>query len=159
MTPEATRFLEKVRTLLDHAEIMLNVNLNDEAGRTAYLAAFHIAQAYIYEHTGRSLKTHKVVQMEFLRLTKDDPRFSLKLHGFLSQTYNLKAIADYETDPGSEVSAERTTEAVGTGKQFVEHIAVLLAPRSKSQKSVGTRRFDLPSLTLWYYAFLSRHCA
>ena len=116
MTPEAARFLEKARTLLNHADIMLKVNLNDEAGGTANLAGFHAAQAFISENIGKSLKTHKGVQKEFLRLTKDDPRFSAYLRGFLSRAYNLKAIADYETGLGSEVSAERAAEAVGTGK-------------------------------------------
>jgi len=41
-------------------------------------------------------KTHKGVQAEFLRLTKDDPRWGSDLRVFLSQAYNLKAIADYE---------------------------------------------------------------
>ena len=59
MTPEAERFLAKARTLLDHADVMLSVNLNDEVGRTAYLAGFHAAQAFIYEHIGKSLKTHQ----------------------------------------------------------------------------------------------------
>jgi uncharacterized protein (UPF0332 family) len=94
VTPEAARFLEKARTLLDHADIMLGVKLSDDAGRTAYLSGFHAAQAFIFEHLGKALKTHKGVQTEFLRLTKDDLRFSLKLRGFLSQSYNLKAIAD-----------------------------------------------------------------
>lgn len=64
--------------------------------------------------------------MEFLRLTKDDPGVPLELRMFLSQTYNLKAIADYETGPGSEVSSERATTAVEMGKKFVAHIASLL---------------------------------
>jgi hypothetical protein len=40
VTPEGARFLEKARTLLDHADIMLSVKLNDDAGRNAYLAGF-----------------------------------------------------------------------------------------------------------------------
>lgn len=70
-------------------------------------------------------KTHTGVQTEFLRLTKDDPRVDHTLRLFLSRTYNLKAIADYETGPGSEVSAERAAEAVATGKRFVAHFAGL----------------------------------
>lgn len=136
MTPEATRFLKKAHTLLNHADIMLSVNLNDDAGRTAYLAGFHAAQAFIFEHLGKSLKTHQGVQTEFLRITKDDPRFSLQLRGFLSQTYNLKAIADYETETDAEVSAERAKNAVETGKQFVAHIAALLSPPASSNHIV-----------------------
>jgi uncharacterized protein (UPF0332 family) len=125
VTPEASRFLAKAQVLLEHATTMLSVSLNDDAGRTAYLAGFHAAQAFIFENTQ---KVHRGVQTEFLRLTKDDPRFTADQRIFLSQTYNLKAIADYETCPGSEISAERATGAVGAGKQFVEQIAKLLSP-------------------------------
>jgi hypothetical protein len=60
-------------------------------GRTAYLAGFHAAQGFIFERMGKAFKTQKGVQIEFLRLTKDDPRFSSDLRSFLSQAYNLKA--------------------------------------------------------------------
>ena len=101
MTPEASRFLAKAQTLLDHADVMLSVKLYDEAGRTGYLAGFHPSQAFIYEHTGKILKIQRGIQIEFLRLTKDDGRFSTELRRFLSQAYDLKAIADYETGPES----------------------------------------------------------
>jgi uncharacterized protein (UPF0332 family) len=102
---------------------MLKIDLNDAAGRTAYLAGFHAAQALISEATGRAVKTHKGVHGELHRLTKDDPHFDADLRAFLSQTYNLKAIADYETGPGSEISAERATLAVEHAKRFVRHLA------------------------------------
>jgi hypothetical protein len=54
---------------------MLGVRLNEDAGRAAYLAGYHAAQAFIFESVGKVFKTHKGVQTEFLRLTKDDPRF------------------------------------------------------------------------------------
>jgi uncharacterized protein (UPF0332 family) len=127
VTLEATRFLAKARKLLEHASTMLGVSLNEDAGRTAYLAGFHAAQAFIFETTQKVFKSHKGVQTEFLRLTKDDPRFTADQRIFLSQTYNLKAIADYETGIGSEVSAERAVRAVDSGKHFVEHIGRLLA--------------------------------
>ncbi len=73
---------------------MLNVELYDAAGRTAYLASFHAAQAFIFEKASRIFKTHNGVQTEFLRLTKDDPGFTAAQRVVLSQTYNLKAVAD-----------------------------------------------------------------
>jgi uncharacterized protein (UPF0332 family) len=130
VTPEASRFLEKARKLLTHAETMLGVHLNEEAGRTAYLAGFHAAQAYIFERVGKIFKSHKGVQTEFLRLTKDDSRFTSDQRIFLSQTYNLKTIADYETGPGSEVSTERAAHALETGRRFVAHIEKLLSSAS-----------------------------
>lgn len=75
----------------------------------------------------KPFKSHRGVQKEFLRLTKDDPRFTAEQRIFLSQAYNLKAIADYETGPGVEVSAERAAHAVDAGRRFVSHIAGLLS--------------------------------
>lgn len=71
-------------------------------------------------------KSHKGVPTEFLRLTKDDQLCTSDQRIFLSQTYNLKALADYEIGPGSDVSAERAASAIAAGKQFVSHIARLL---------------------------------
>lgn len=105
---------------------MLGVGLNNAAGRTAYLAGFHIAQALIFERDGKIVKTHNGVQTEFLRLTKEDSRLESDLRLFLSRTYNLKAIADYETGPNSEVTAERAAEAVAAGKKFVAYFKDVL---------------------------------
>ncbi len=52
---------------------MLAMKYYDAAGRTAYLAGIHAAQALISEKTGRAVKTHKGVNVELQRLTKDDP--------------------------------------------------------------------------------------
>jgi uncharacterized protein (UPF0332 family) len=127
VTPQAVRFLDKAQQLLDQAETMLRVGLNEAAGRTAYLAGYHAAQAFIFERTRKAPKSHSCVQTEFLRLTKDDRRIDRELRGFLSRTYNLKAIADYETDPGSAISAELASVAVESGKRFVDHLAGLVA--------------------------------
>lgn len=130
MTPEAAGFLRKARRYLERARIMLGVNLHEDAGRAAYLASFHAAQAFIFENLGKVFKTHKGVQTEFFRLTKDDPRFGLELRAFLSQAYNLKAIADYEEGEDSPTFAERAAAAIETAARFVECIAGLLAAGS-----------------------------
>lgn len=123
MTPETERFLEKADKMLRHADTMVSVGLNEDAGRTAYLASFHAAQAFIFEATARVLKSHNGVQKEFLRLTKDDPHVPAELRIFLSQAYNLKAIADYETGPGAEISSDRAAGAVNTAKLFVSYLS------------------------------------
>jgi hypothetical protein len=46
-------YLEKSRDLLERADTMLGAGLTDDAGRTAYLAGLHAAQACILETTGR----------------------------------------------------------------------------------------------------------
>lgn len=55
MTPETGYFLDKARKLLGEADAMLAINLNDAAGRTAYLAA----QDFISEKTGKVAKRYQ----------------------------------------------------------------------------------------------------
>jgi len=125
--PQTDAFLAKARELLHRADAMLGIGLNEDAGRTAYLAGLHAAQAYIFESTGRVFKKHSGVQREFARLAKDEPRIDLELRAFLPRTYNLKAIADYETGPGSTVSADSAQAAVQTARRFVERVVTLIS--------------------------------
>ena len=52
-------------------------------------------------------------QGQFAKLVKDIPTFADENRAFLGRTYNLKAIADYETGPNSHVTPERAAEAIG----------------------------------------------
>jgi uncharacterized protein (UPF0332 family) len=126
VTPEAGYFLDKARKLLGEADAMLSINLHDAAGRTAYLAGFHAAQALISEHTGKTAKTHKGVHAEWHRLYQSDPRFDPDMRGFLSWAYNLKSVADYETGPGAEVPPERAQLAVARAKRFMAEIVAVM---------------------------------
>ncbi len=126
MTPQAAQFLDKARELLAQAEIMLKVRLTEACGRNAYLAGFHAAQAFIFEHDSKVHKTHSGVRSEFSRLTKDDVRFDADMRSYLARTYNLKAVADYETGPGSRVTPERAAQALEEGKLFVARIGDML---------------------------------
>jgi uncharacterized protein (UPF0332 family) len=121
LKPQSAAFLEKSREFLAKAQDLLDAHhWPDEAGRAAYLAGLHAAQALIFESTGTAIKRHSGVQREFARLVKDDPRFDKDLRAFLPRAYNLKAIADYETGPGSQVSAERAREAIQMARRFVK---------------------------------------
>ncbi|MGO9742002.1 MAG: HEPN domain-containing protein [Roseiarcus sp.] len=126
MNAGTARFLAKARRLLREADVIGSVGLNEAAGRSAYLAGFHAAQALIFERDGRILKTHNGVRGEFLRLTRHEPLIDPELRAFLSSAYNLKAIADYETGPGSEVSPERAAEAIATARAFVDAIEKMI---------------------------------
>jgi uncharacterized protein (UPF0332 family) len=105
---------------------MIGVNLTDAAGRTAYLVGFHAAQALIFETHGRVFKTHSGVRGEFARLVKDDARVDYELRGFLGFAYQLKEIADYESGPGSKVSAAAARGALQTARRFVECVTSLI---------------------------------
>jgi uncharacterized protein (UPF0332 family) len=125
--PEASGFLDKAREFLLKAEDMFADDWPDEAGRAAYLAGLHAAQAVIVERTGRIIKRHRGVRNELRRLLKDEPRFDLELQAFLGRAYNLKAIADYETGPDSRVSDEVARVTIETARRYVEVVGALLA--------------------------------
>jgi uncharacterized protein (UPF0332 family) len=108
VTPETREHLDKAREYLTKARGLLDVmHYNDEAGRAAYLSGFHAAQALISERTGKIAKTHEGVNSQFNLLTKGNPRVDTELRRFLSQAYNLKAVADYEAGPESIIPVER----------------------------------------------------
>jgi uncharacterized protein (UPF0332 family) len=126
--PETERSLEKADQCLATARAELDINLSSEAGRNAYLAAFHAARAFIFERTGKLIKRHTGVQREFTRLAQDEPGIDKSFPVFLSQAYNLKAAADYETGPSSIVPPERAAAALETAARFVDCIRRVLTP-------------------------------
>ena len=127
MTPETAEHLDKAREYLTKARNLLDVmHYNDEAGRAAYLAGLHAAQALISERTGRVVKTHDGVNSQFNLLTRGVPRVDAELRRFLPHAYDLKAVADYEAGPGSIVPLERVEAAIATARRFVDLIAELL---------------------------------
>jgi uncharacterized protein (UPF0332 family) len=136
--PQTSAFLDKARELLDQAETIFKVGLNEPAGRTAYLAGFHAAQALIFETSERMYKRHPTVQGQFSRLVKDDPRVDDQLRAFLGRTYTLKAIADYETGPGSHVSAEAARTAIDTARRFVDCVTSLIPPNGQTPAEAPT---------------------
>jgi hypothetical protein len=48
VTPEARRYLDKARLILEHAQRMLSVDLMEDAGRAAYLASYGAAGFLIF---------------------------------------------------------------------------------------------------------------
>jgi uncharacterized protein (UPF0332 family) len=136
--PQSIAFLAKGADLLERAPALLAQNFTDEAGRAAYLAGFHTVQAFLFEKTARSPKTHNGVQTEFARLTKDEPAVDREVRAFLSKTYNLKAIADYETGPGSKVTHQQATEAIEAAKSFVTTVTALISGDSANNSKPGS---------------------
>jgi uncharacterized protein (UPF0332 family) len=128
MKPETAAFLAKSREFLDKAQELFDAHhWPDEAGRAAYLAGLHAAKALIFERSGKVIKRHHGVQRELGRLVKDEPRFDMELRAFLGRTYNLKAIADYETGSGSQATFEQAQQAINTAARLIDCIAGLLA--------------------------------
>jgi uncharacterized protein (UPF0332 family) len=107
VTPQAERFLQNADDHLQRGRIMVASGLCFDAGRAAYLATFLAAQALIFERASKVVKTHNGVSVEFLRLTKEDPRFPPEQRGFLSKAYDFKAVADYDTGQLSSLNRTR----------------------------------------------------
>jgi uncharacterized protein (UPF0332 family) len=126
VTPEAREHLDKARQCLSRARTILAAGIGEDAGRNAYLAGFHAAQALIAERTGKDAKTHKGVHAQFARLTRNEPRLGRELRQFLAQAYDIKSIADYGVGPEIDVPLDRAGAAIDTAEQFVNQVTELL---------------------------------
>lgn len=127
MSPEAQQHLAKARQELTKATATLGIDLADEAGRLAYLAAFHAAQALIFERSGRTPKTHQGVRSRFGALARAEPGIDVSMRRFLTDGYDLKSIADYAVGPDALVSRADAASAVEAATRFVASIENLLS--------------------------------
>jgi uncharacterized protein (UPF0332 family) len=82
MNEPSQAYLEKARQSLSEARAIAEIRLYEAAGRAAYLAAYHAAQALILARTNKVAKTHSGVRSEFARIAKDDPMIDRKLASF-----------------------------------------------------------------------------
>ncbi len=131
MKEPTAAYLEKAGQSLDKARRVLAIGIHDEAGRHAYYAAFHAAQALIFDRTGRSSASHQGVKTEFARLAKSDPPIERKFTTFLARAYRLKSAADYETGIAAIVTAAQAGEAIASAEEFVAAIEQILAAPPK----------------------------
>jgi uncharacterized protein (UPF0332 family) len=123
LRPEAAQFLDIARNMLMRGLRMLDADLIEDAGRAAYLVAFHAAQALISERENRTLKTHRGVQSEFSKLIRDDALVPADLRGFLSRAYAFKTIADYDPMTSVPPTEQDARAAIETAGRFVEEVA------------------------------------
>jgi uncharacterized protein (UPF0332 family) len=119
---------------------MLDADLIEDAGRAAYLVAFHAAQALISERENRTLKTHGGVQSEFSKLIRNDPSVPADLRGFVSRAYAFKTIADYDPLTSVPPTEQDARVAIETADRFVREVVRLIgspaATRDTADKSV-----------------------
>ena len=129
MTPEVGDYLCKARQALSESRAVMMIDLTEAAGRTAYLAMFHAAQALIFDRTGSIAKTHSGVRSEFARISKDDSRVSREFTASLAQAHVLKEIADYEMGPNAIVPRERAAAVIESAEKFIDCISGVVASR------------------------------
>ena len=125
MTPEAEGYLSKGRDDLDEARKIADIRLAKAAARSAYYAAYHAAEAFIIEHTGKVVKTHSGVRSELARLLKNAPA-DRALATFLAQAYKYKEIGDYGVGARATVTDEEAREAIAGAARFIDRVAIML---------------------------------
>ena len=125
MKPEAERYLYKARQGLNEARAVAGIELAEAAGRAAYLAMFHAAQALIFERIGKVPKTHRGVHAQFSKLARREPRMG-ELPRVLSQAYDFKTVADYEIGPDATVPLAEAISAIEAAQRFIDLIVELL---------------------------------
>ncbi|WP_158920832.1 HEPN domain-containing protein [Acidisphaera sp. S103] len=126
MTPEAAQALETARRHLIDARAVVTLRITYIAGREAYLAAYHAAEAYLHHRTGKIAKTHRGLRTEFARLARSEPRIDPEFVRFLANAYEIKSIADYGAEPEANVSPEQANMAIETAGRLLECIAGLI---------------------------------
>jgi uncharacterized protein (UPF0332 family) len=130
VTPETGNYLDKASTDLSEAEKIAAIGLATAAARSAYYAAFHTAEAFISERTGKIAKTHSGVRTEFSRLARGTPSIGKKFTTFLAQAYMYKEISDYSVEPDATVTIAEAEDAIVTAAQFLGCITTELTASS-----------------------------
>ena len=127
MKPVAADYLGAADRSLAKARIVFDVDVFDEAGRLAYYAMFHAAQALIYERSDRKSKTHKGVSQQFHRISLSEPGLDPQVAADLSKTYLLKETADYETSAGALVTRAEAVDAIAAAERFLARVRGVLS--------------------------------
>jgi uncharacterized protein (UPF0332 family) len=125
--PETVAYLAKAQQALKEARIVAANHLAEAAGRAAQLAAYHAAQALIFERSGKAAKSHNGVRSEFARLARDEPRIDKRFVTFLARAYNLKATADYAIGADGRISLSEAAQAIESAAEFVDGVSRVLS--------------------------------
>jgi uncharacterized protein (UPF0332 family) len=120
--PESAAYLVKARQSLKEARVLVANDLAEAAGRAAYLAAYHAAQAFVFDATGKAAKTHSGVRSEFARLALSKPSIDQNLATFLARAYRLKEHADYALGADAGITISDANQAIDGAIRFVNHI-------------------------------------
>lgn len=121
---DADGHILKARESLEFARYALAGDYTEEAGRSAYMAAYHAALAFIASRTGKSPKTHSGARSEFARLAREESGISREQVSLLGWSYELKNVADYEQE--QTVSLAEAERAIAEATRLVETIAALV---------------------------------
>jgi uncharacterized protein (UPF0332 family) len=126
--PETADHIAKARECLEAAIKINALGLPQVAAKEAYLAAFHAAHAFIFENTGKVVKSHGGMRTMFALVVKDHPRIDRRLASLLGRAYKFKEVADYAVGSQAVVTAAEAREVIDIAQRFVDTITGLLPP-------------------------------
>ena len=132
MSPEAHAALESARKRLANAQAIAGIGIFEVAAREAYLVVLGVAQALLFERTGRIVKTHSGVRTQVELLARDDPTLDPSLAVFLARAYDFKEVADYGGTRRGPITAEEADWAVATAGQLLHHVADRLGDTART---------------------------
>lgn len=127
MRPVAAAYLATAHDDLREAGMIAALPLAKAAARSAYYAAFHAAEALIFERTGKVVKTHSGVHSAFSRLLIGAAETDIALGRILNKGYDYKDLADDGTGKGRVVTEEDAADMIADAARFVARVAELLA--------------------------------
>lgn len=110
MKPETAALLARARADLDAARRIVAIEIPGVAAREAYMAAFHAAQAVLFERDGEVPKTHSGLHGAFGRVARDEPGLGRDLGRIFAEAYEFKDIADYRIE--RIISTEAALKAI-----------------------------------------------
>jgi uncharacterized protein (UPF0332 family) len=114
------------RQHLTDARAILGLGIAHVASREAYLAAYHCVEAFIYERTGKAVKTHSGLRSAFARLVRDDSHVDREFLRFMATAYDLKSIADYGDDPATKISTDEADSAIEMADRLIACLTALM---------------------------------
>lgn len=112
---------------MEEARKIAGIGLARAAARSAYYAAFHAAEAFIIERTGRIAKSHSGVRTTFANLARTTPELDRSFTTFLAQAYKFKEIGDYGVGHGAAVTVAQAEESINMAERFVHAINTVLS--------------------------------
>lgn len=115
--------MEQARKHLARAKRIASAGVPSVAAREAYSAARRAAQVFIFERTGRVVKTHGGVHGRFSELWTAEGG-DAALPGFLGEGFGFKQAADYAD--GLEADAAQAIEAIASAERFIDAVEAAL---------------------------------
>lgn len=125
MSPEAESYLILAAQSLEEADKILAIGLYPAAARSAYYAAFHAAEALVYERTGRPAKTHSGLRASFAALASSEG--DAWMRKLLATAYDYKEIADYSLDRRDTIASSDARHVIEQARQFLDAVAARLS--------------------------------